>query len=147
MAVTLLEAGLAKLQTSFGSDRIPDFHLLDQAEQSAKRQKLKIWENYVEGEEVSNSVTVENKQQEVLKVIVTEVLGGGKFYVQLVGDQKMASIQQQLASLNLQEAPLLGAFNPKKGDTVFCHFLADNSWYRAMVSSYFNLALLKKCDH
>jgi len=95
VAITLLEAGLAKLQTSFGSDRIPDFHLLDQAEQSAKRQKLKvrmgpdhvyitticslltilkqivlqIWENFVEGEEVSNGAAVENKQQEVLKVL------------------------------------------------------------------------------
>ena len=42
VAATLLEAGLAKLQTSFGTDRIPDFHLLQQAEQSAKRQKLKV---------------------------------------------------------------------------------------------------------
>ncbi|XP_061369869.1 ribonuclease TUDOR 1 [Gastrolobium bilobum] len=133
VALTLLEAGLAKLQTSFGSDRIPDFHLLEQAEQSAKKQKLKIWENYVEGEEVSTGATVEKKQQEVLKVMVTEVLGGGKFYVQTVGDQKIASIQQQLAFLNLQEAPLLGAFNPKKGDTVLCHFGADKSWYRAMI--------------
>lgn len=41
MAVALLEAGLARLQTSFGTDRIPDAHLLVQAEQSAKRQKLK----------------------------------------------------------------------------------------------------------
>ncbi|KAL2657156.1 hypothetical protein AAZV13_04G164600 [Glycine max] len=133
VAITLLEAGLAKLHTSFGSDRIPDFHLLDQAEQSAKRQKLKIWENFVEGEEVSNGAAVENKQQEVLKVIVTEVLGGGKFYVQTVGDQKIASIQQQLASLNLKDAPVLGAFNPKKGDIVLCYFHADKSWYRAMV--------------
>ncbi|XP_027339745.1 ribonuclease TUDOR 1 isoform X2 [Abrus precatorius] len=132
MAITLLEAGLAKLQTSFGSDRIPDFQLLEQAEQSAKRQKLKIWENFVEGEEVSNGAPVENKQ-EVLKVMVTEVLGGGKFYVQPVGDQRIASIQQQLSFLNLQEAPLLGAFNPKKGDTVLCLFGADKSWYRAMI--------------
>ncbi|XP_020233490.1 ribonuclease TUDOR 1 isoform X2 [Cajanus cajan] len=133
MAVTLLESGLAKLQTSFGTDRIPDFHLLEQAEQSAKKQKLKIWENYVEGEEVSNGAPVENKQQEVLKVTVTEVLGGGKFYVQPVEDQRIASIQQKLSFLNLQEAPLLGAFNPKKGDTVLCLFGADKSWYRAMV--------------
>lgn len=94
MAVILLEAGLAKLQTSFGSDRIPDSHLLEQAEKSAKSQKLKvriivqvffafilmlillieillqIWENYVEGEEVSNGAAVEGKQKEVLKVIL-----------------------------------------------------------------------------
>lgn len=69
------------------------------------------------------------------QVIVTEVLGGGKFYVQTVGDQKIASIQQQLAALNLKEAPVLGAFSPKKGDIVLCYFHADKSWYRAMVSS------------
>lgn len=133
MAVILLEAGLAKLQTSFGSDRIPDSHLLEQAEKSAKSQKLKIWENYVEGEEVSNGAAVEGKQKEVLKVVVTEILGGGKFYVQQVGDQKVASIQQQLASLNLQEAPVIGAFNPKKGEIVLAQFSADNSWNRAMI--------------
>lgn len=95
----LLEAGLAKLQTGFGADRIADAHLLAQAEQSAKRQKLKarslflllcvyyifmksalidimllqIWENYVEGEEVTNGSTPEKKQKEefkVLKIIV-----------------------------------------------------------------------------
>nr|CAN83456.1 hypothetical protein VITISV_034601 [Vitis vinifera] len=133
MAVTLLEAGLAKLQTSFGSDRIPDAHLLAQAEQSAKKQKLKIWENYVEGEEVSNGSATESKQKEVLKVVVTEILGGGRFYVQTIGDQRVASIQQQLASLNLQEAPVIGAFNPKKGDIVLAQFSADNSWNRAMI--------------
>ncbi|KAF7834078.1 ribonuclease TUDOR 1-like [Senna tora] len=133
VAVTLLEAGLAKLQTSFGSDRIPDLQLLEQAQESAKKQKLKIWENYVEGEKAPNGSAVESKQQEVLKVMVTEVLGGGKFYVQTVGDQKIVTIQQQLASLNLQEAPVIGAFNPKKGDIVLCNFLADNSWNRAMI--------------
>lgn len=67
------------------------------------------------------------------QVMVTEVLGGGKFYVQTVGDQKVASIQQQLASLSLQEAPVVGAFNPKKGDIVLAQFSADSSWNRAMV--------------
>ncbi|KAL5564736.1 hypothetical protein UlMin_027900 [Ulmus minor] len=139
MAIALLENGLARFQASFGTDRIPDAHLLEQAEQSAKRQKLKIWENYVEGEEVSNgssaaaAAAAESKQKEVLKVVVTEVLGGGKFYVQTVGDQKVASIQQQLASLSLQEAPVIGAFNPKKGDIVLAQFSADNSWNRAMI--------------
>ncbi|KAK4488915.1 hypothetical protein RD792_004705, partial [Penstemon davidsonii] len=133
VAIHLLEAGLAKLQTSFGIDRIPDAHLLVQAEQSAKQKKLKIWANYVEGEEVSNGSVVERRQKEEFKVVVTEVLGGGKFYVQPVADQKVASIQKQLASLNIQEAPLIGAFNPKKGDIVLAQFSADNSWNRAMI--------------
>ncbi|CAI0547988.1 unnamed protein product [Linum tenue] len=136
MATVLLEAGLAKLHTAFGSDRIPEVHLLERAEQSAKKRKLKIWENYVEGEAVSNGApTMEGKQKEVLKVVVTEVLGGGKFYVQTVDDQRVASIQQQLASLNLQDspAPVIGAFNPKKEDKVLAQFSADNSWNRAII--------------
>lgn len=67
------------------------------------------------------------------QVTVTEVLGGGKIYVQSVTDQKVTTLQRQLASLNLQEAPVIGAFNPKKGDLVLAQFSADNSWNRAMV--------------
>ncbi|KAM7273402.1 hypothetical protein ACFE04_028066 [Oxalis oulophora] len=135
VAVSLVEAGLAKLQTSFGSDRIPDIHLLEQAQHMAKQKKLKIWENYVEGEEVQNgSAPVEGKQKEVLKVVVTEVLDEGKFYVQTVGDQRVAAIQQQLASLNVSEsAPVIGAFSPKKGDLVLAQFSQDDSWNRAMI--------------
>lgn len=133
MAAVLLEAGLARFQT-FSADRIADSHLLAQAEDSAKRQKLKIWENYVEGQEVANGSSVpEKRQKEVLKVVVTEVLGGGKFYVQTVGDQMVTSIQQQLAALDILEAPVIGSFNPKKGDLVLAQFSADNSWNRAMI--------------
>ncbi|KAL5207587.1 hypothetical protein ABZP36_032022 [Zizania latifolia] len=132
MSSVLLEAGLAKL-SSFGLDRIPDANVLQRAEQSAKQQKLKIWENYVEGEEVSNGSASESKQKEILKVVITEVLGGGKFYVQTVGDQRVASIQQQLASLKLKDAPVIGAFNPVKGEIVLAQFSLDNSWNRAMI--------------
>ncbi|KAG8070849.1 hypothetical protein GUJ93_ZPchr0006g46436 [Zizania palustris] len=132
MASVLLEAGLAKL-SSFGLDRIPDANVLQRAEQSAKQQKLKIWENFVEGEEISNGSASESKQKEILKVVVTEVLGGGKFYVQTVGDQRVASIQQQLASLKLKDAPVIGAFNPVKGEIVLAQFSLDNSWNRAMI--------------
>ncbi|ESQ31759.1 hypothetical protein EUTSA_v10003594mg [Eutrema salsugineum] len=133
-ATFLLEAGLAKMQTGFGADRIPEAHLLELAERSAKNQKLKIWENYVEGEEVVNGGSkVETRQKETLKVVVTEVLGGGRFYVQTVGDQKVASIQHQLASLSLKDAPIVGSFNPKRGDIVLAQFSLDNSWNRAMI--------------
>ncbi|KAG0489901.1 hypothetical protein HPP92_006764 [Vanilla planifolia] len=133
IGAVLLEAGLAKLQTAFGADRISDAHVLSQAEQSAKQQKLKIWENYVEGQETSNGSAAESKHKEVLKVVVTEVLGGGQFYVQTVGDQKVASIQKQLASLKLGEAPSIGSFNPKKGDVVLAQFSVDNSLNRALI--------------
>lgn len=76
------------------------------------------------------------------QVVVTEVMGGGKFYVQTVADQRVAAIQQQLASLKIHEAPVVGAFNPAKGDIVLAQFTYDNSWNRAMVI-YKNFLLQK----
>ncbi|GAB2257923.1 hypothetical protein Droror1_Dr00014083 [Drosera rotundifolia] len=134
VAVVLLEAGLAKIST-FSIDRITEGHLLVQAEESAKQKKLKIWENYVEGQEVTNGgpAAQSRHSKEVLQVVVTEVLEGGKFYVQTVGDQMTKSIEEQLASLTLGEAPIIGTFNPKKGDMVLAQFTADNSWNRVLI--------------
>ncbi|XP_004292750.1 PREDICTED: staphylococcal nuclease domain-containing protein 1-like [Fragaria vesca subsp. vesca] len=110
VSIALVEAGLAYIG---GSDKIQDGHLLERAMKEAKMKKLKIWEN---------------------SVVITEVLDSGKFYVQTVGDEKSASIQQQLASLNLEEAPSVGdAFNPKKGDIVLAQFSVDNSWNRVRI--------------
>lgn len=72
-------------------------------------------------------------------MVVTEVLGGGKFYVQTVADQKVSAIQHQLAALNIKEAPVVGSFNPAKGDLVLAQFSVDNSWNRAMVYIYIYL--------
>ncbi|GAB2271510.1 hypothetical protein Dimus_006346 [Dionaea muscipula] len=68
VALVLLEAGLARIQTTFGICRISDGHLLVQAEELAKQQKLQIWEDYVEGQEVANGSAAENKQKEVLQI-------------------------------------------------------------------------------
>ncbi|PRQ26700.1 putative micrococcal nuclease [Rosa chinensis] len=129
MSIALVGAGLAKYTPFGNSDRILDAHLLEQAQKSAKQQKLKIWENYDQGQEVSK------KQKKVLNVVVTEILDSGKFYVQTTEDQTTASIQQQLASLNLQESdPVTDTdFKPTKGDIVLAQFSADNSWNRAMI--------------
>ncbi|KAL0816722.1 hypothetical protein Bca101_073166 [Brassica carinata] len=53
-----------------------------------------------------------------LKVAVTDVLGGGRFYVQSVGDQKLASIQNHFASMCVKDAPIIVSFNSKRGDIV-----------------------------
>lgn len=45
VATVILEAGLAKMQTSFGADRIVEAHILENAERSAKNQKLKVTSN------------------------------------------------------------------------------------------------------
>jgi hypothetical protein len=39
----------------------------------------------------------------------------------------------QLASLQLIDAPIIGAFNPMKGEIVLAQFSLDNSWNKVMV--------------
>lgn len=71
----------------------------------------------------------------ILQVKVTEVLGGGKFYVQIVGDSRIGAIQ----NLGVKDkAPLPpGSFIPEKGALVLAQYSADNSWNRAMVCDHF----------
>ncbi|KAG8081814.1 hypothetical protein GUJ93_ZPchr0014g46995 [Zizania palustris] len=104
VASTLLEAGLASFSSFVldnGLDKIPDGQVLIRAEKLAKQKKLKLWENYKEPEVVCITQT----HKETLKVVVTEVLGGGMFYVQSVDDDRVISIQKKLASLDVKDPP------------------------------------------
>ncbi|XP_048630186.1 ribonuclease TUDOR 2-like isoform X1 [Brassica napus] len=103
--------------------------ILEQAERYATNQKLKIWENYVKGQELSNgSTALETKQKRHLYV-----LGGGRFYLQSVGDQKLASIQNHFASMCVKDDPIIASFNSKRGDILLAQFLLDYFWNRAMI--------------
>nr|GME03110.1 ribonuclease TUDOR 1-like [Ipomoea batatas] len=43
------------------------------------------------------------------------------------------SVTEESWDILSMEAPVIGAFNPKKGDIVLAQFSADNSWNRAMI--------------
>ncbi|XP_022684225.1 ribonuclease TUDOR 2-like [Setaria italica] len=140
MAYVLLEAGLAKL-SSFGLDRISDAQTLIRAEKSAQQKKLKVWENYNEAKVIPHGSLMGQNGKEsfkfcsLFKIVVTEVIGGGKFYAHIVGDRRLDSIQQQLASMKFNDIPEIVPFNPTKGDVVLAQFTLDNSWNRAMIVS------------
>ena len=71
-----------------------------------------------------------------MQVVVTDVLGGGKFYVQ-TEEARVAAIQKTLEGLRLKDKPMVqGMFVPQKGDTVIAQFSSDNSWNRALVSGW-----------
>lgn len=83
MVVKLLEAGLPKLQTSFGIGKLPHAHFLNRLSKTKSnryivlqpsssvsyvdRHLLQIWENYVEGEEVSISQLPRAKRKKCLR--------------------------------------------------------------------------------
>ncbi|XP_063935121.1 ribonuclease TUDOR 2 [Daucus carota subsp. sativus] len=153
LAEQLLKNGLAKF-VKWSASMLPDDDkkMLKSLELEAKRSRLRMWTSYIHPpsnfiaiqdqnftgkiweKEVSNGRAIKKREKEEIQVVVTEVLSGGKFYVQATGTQEVASIQQELASLKLQEAHVIdGSFNPKKGDLVLARFSRDNSWYRAMI--------------
>jgi len=136
VSIALLEAGLAKLHPSFSTDRVTEGHLLLRAEESAKKKNLKVWEGFVEGQEEANraaAVGAKASEAKAIPVCVTDVLGGGKFYVQ-TEEARVASVQKALEGLRLKDKPLPpGTFVPQKGDTVIAQFSSDNSWNRAMI--------------
>lgn len=69
------------------------------------------------------------------KVRVTDILGGGRFYIQSVEDARVGAIQQSLEGLRLKDMHMLpSSFQPAKGDTVIAQFTGDDSWNRALVS-------------
>ncbi|XP_024522172.1 ribonuclease TUDOR 1 isoform X1 [Selaginella moellendorffii] len=132
VGIGLLEAGLAKLQPGF-AERITDGHLLMQAEEHARTQRLKIWENVSDDGESEKQSTDKPSKQEVLQfqVQVTQVLAGGSFYVQEVSDTRASSIQQQLESLSLSEKAAPAGFTPERGQLVLANY--DGAWYRGLV--------------
>jgi hypothetical protein len=66
--------------------------------------------------------------------VVTDVLGGGKFYVQ-TEEARVGAIQKALEGLRLKDKPMVqGMFVPQKGETVIAQFSSDGSWNRALVS-------------
>ncbi|KAH0943358.1 hypothetical protein HID58_002995 [Brassica napus] len=62
----------------------------------------------------------DNRTSPPTPVAVTEVLGGGRFYVQ----------SNHLASMCVKNAPIIASFNPKRGPLIF---ILDNFWDRAMI--------------
>ncbi|KAG2565965.1 hypothetical protein PVAP13_7NG154200 [Panicum virgatum] len=103
MAYVLLQSGLAKL-SSFGLDRISEAQTLIRAEKYAQQKKLKVWENYNEAEVIPQRSLAGQNGKETFKVIVTEVIGGGMFYAQIVGDRRLDNIRQELASMKFNDA-------------------------------------------
>ncbi|GBG64549.1 hypothetical protein CBR_g45244 [Chara braunii] len=142
VGIALLEAGLGRLHPTFALDRIADGQALKRAEEHAKAKKLKVWEKYVEGaQEVQTGSRGGKAKVETMELRITEILGGGCVYGQVVGAGTLASIEQELARLQLNDKappPQPPVFRPKKGDLVLCQFSADNSWSRGMVVNVVN---------
>jgi len=128
----LLEEGFAKIYR--GADRDSEMII---AEDVAKRAKKNLWENYDESaEEAKKKEKMEEEKerkkpkQEYIDVVVTEIVDGCKFYVQVVGTDAKA-LEELMNKLSSEETT--EPYKPARDELVAAKFTADDAWYRARI--------------
>lgn len=148
LSVALVEEGLATVH--FSAEKTEYFRELKSAEDAAKKQRKRIWANYVEEVPVERPVAAEtegkdessNAERKVAheKVIVTEITPFNKetkelrFYAQHnEHGAKLENLMKKLRQDFIANPPITGAFTPKRNELVAARFSEDNEWYRAKV--------------
>jgi len=134
LSIMLLEEGLA--QVNYGSLRDLGFgNDYLHAEEAAKNKKKNVWTNYDAEKEAKKKTEEKEKEskkpnQEIISVLVTEILDGTNFYVQIVGPdaEQLENIMKGLAT---EEDT--GVYVPVINELVKAQFTADDSWYRAKI--------------
>ncbi|KAG0287631.1 hypothetical protein BGZ96_008470 [Linnemannia gamsii] len=136
VAALLLEEGLASIH-SYSADQSKHSGLLYSAERTAKQERKNIWTNedpnaVQEEEEVDTSKPI---KKEYLDVVVSEIVSGGHFYVQVI-NQNIQGLEKMMADLGIHHKNASSApesWKPRNGEIVSAKFTEDNQWYRAKV--------------
>jgi len=132
LSVALVEHGFAKVH--FTAERSSYYKELQLAEENAKNARKGVWKEFVE--EVKESEIVEETERSLTykKIIVTDVIGGNKFWAQHIDNASaFEQMQSQLRAELAETPPLPGSLTPRKNDIVSCKFVADDQWYRARI--------------
>ncbi|KAG0376239.1 hypothetical protein BGX24_008049 [Mortierella sp. AD032] len=136
VAALLLEDGLASIH-SYSADQSKHSGVLYSAERSAKQDRKNIWANE-DPNAVEEEVEVDTSKpikKEYLDVVVSEIVSGGHFYVQVI-NQNIQNLEKMMSDLgihhkNASTAP--ESWKPRNGEVVSAKFTEDNQWYRAKV--------------
>ncbi|KAF8941218.1 hypothetical protein BGZ58_001022 [Dissophora ornata] len=136
VAAQLLDEGLATVH-GYSADQSKYSSQLYAAERAAKQDRKNLWANVdpnaaVEEEEVDASKPL---KKEYLDVEVSEILSGGHFFVQIVG-QQLDGLPKMMSELGIHHKSASSApmnWKPRTNEIVSAKFTEDNQWYRAKV--------------
>ncbi|XP_075530608.1 staphylococcal nuclease domain-containing protein 1 [Dermacentor variabilis] len=132
LSVALVKEGLATVH--FTAERSVHYRALQLAEEQAKQQRLKIWEDYEETEDTKPQEVITDRKGNYRNVLVTEVKPDLSFYVQFFDDgPKLEEMTKLLRQELAEHPPVSGAYTPKKGEVCAARFSEDQQWYRARV--------------
>ncbi|KAF9965273.1 hypothetical protein BGZ70_005143 [Mortierella alpina] len=138
VAAQLLEEGLASIH-SYSAEQSKYSNQLYAAERAAKEDRKNIWANVdpnalaQEEEEVDTSKPI---KKEYLDIVVSEIVSGGHFYVQII-NQNIEGLEKLMSELGIHHkqgstsAP--ENWKPRVGEIISAKFTEDNQWYRAKV--------------
>uniref|UniRef100_A0A646QDV8 Staphylococcal nuclease domain-containing protein 1 n=1 Tax=Hemiscolopendra marginata TaxID=943146 RepID=A0A646QDV8_9MYRI len=131
LSVALVEEGLASVH--FTAERSSHFRALQIAETTAKDKHLNLWNNYEEPKEIEIKDEAVERVKNYKSVIITDFHRDFHFYAQHTDqgpqlEQMTEGLRQELAT----HPPVVGAYNPKKGEICAAKF-TDDEWYRAKI--------------
>lgn len=141
--VQILEAGLGKVIRPAAERSVYGTEFFA-AEELAKEKLRKLWKDYdAEAEAAARAARqaaraeehAQQQNREIIQVTVTEILGGGAFYVQKLADEVV--LTELMATLNAvppSEPTAEFTQSLKKGSAAVAKFAADDKWYRVTVS-------------
>ncbi|KAG2180234.1 hypothetical protein INT43_004023 [Umbelopsis isabellina] len=138
LSVSLLQAGYAYIH-EYSANESNYANQLFSAERIAKGNKKGVWAQY--DEEAEKEATQEKEQavsatpnREYIDIIVSEVIDGGRFYVQVLNDQakKLETLMSEFADHHSKHTEP-SVPKPRNGELVSAKFTEDDSWYRAKV--------------
>ncbi|ORY95214.1 hypothetical protein BCR43DRAFT_458884 [Syncephalastrum racemosum] len=140
LSVTLLEHGLVSIH-DFSANESRYSSQFYAAERSARDAKKGLWKDYVEQEQAEEAAaaaaaTVKDEpRREYIDIVVSEIVSGTRFYVQVVNDEirQLEKLMAELSNYHGSRAGMESAYKPKVGDLVSAKFTEDDAWYRAKV--------------
>ncbi|CAG8709870.1 438_t:CDS:1, partial [Ambispora leptoticha] len=142
-AVSLLQEGLATIH-EYSADQSTYANQLYAAERAAKSSRKNIW-TLVDGNNLSNDLVNDHEgalqekesQKEYLDIIVSEVISGGHFYIQIVNDS-IHSLERLMSEFSLHHKNNNNnqTITPRNGEIVSAQFTQDDQWYRAKIKKY-----------
>lgn len=135
LSISLVEHGLASMHHTAETSEFA--RAIKTAEENAIKNRIGIWKNYVEVDkeiEKERNAPMQDRIVKYEKVIITEVTPEGTFYAQNIElGNKLEALMDKIHQEFKNNAPLPGAYVPRKGNICAARFSLDDQWYRAKV--------------
>ncbi|CAI2177546.1 18398_t:CDS:10 [Funneliformis geosporum] len=133
-AEMLLQEGFATIH-EYSASQSPYSQQLYTAERNAKDAKKNIWSiQDTESFREQETTTEVEPRKEYVDIIISEIISGGRFYVQIINDDihKLEKMMSEFSLYHKNDASS-AIFSPKNHDMVSAQFTGDDQWYRAKI--------------